>query len=137
MLRSRRTLGASYSGIPYRKEGGCLVPVEQPFFQESDLTIPLFDEDGAPLLFDTYGVPVTEPRPRLRDCRCEVPCLGFTCISSHHRGPRAAPWCCGGEDDDLPPQEPDDERDAGRCAACWVQRERNPRVARARRRVLN
>lgn len=57
---------------------------------------PEFDEDGYPLLFDSYDEPVEEPRERLRDCQCLIPRLGFKCISSHHRGSRATPWCSGG-----------------------------------------
>ena len=98
-----------------------------PLFQRAGRYIlPLFDEYGESLAEDSYGNSVTEPRPRLHGCRCAVPCLAFTCISSHHRGTRATPWCRGGSDDDLPPQEPGDKRDVGRCDECDL-RKRRPR----------
>ncbi len=49
-------------------------------------------------VLDAYRNPVTKTRLRLRGCRCAVPCEAFTCGSSHHRGPRATPWCRGGDD---------------------------------------
>lgn len=57
-------------------------------------------------LVDSYGQQVTGPRPRLRGCRCTVPCLGFRCRSRHHKGVRKSPWCVGGSDSES-------------CADCW------------------
>lgn len=93
--------------------------------------LPLFDKAGAPLVEDSYGNALDEPRPRLRGCRCAVPCLAFTCVSSHHRGARATPWCRGG-DDELPPREPGDDRDVGRCDECDLKWQKNQRAAKRR-----
>lgn len=113
---------------------------------------PEFNEKGEPTLVDIYQRPVTEPRRRLRGCRCGIPCLGFTCASSHHRGARATPWCKGCDDwADAEERLPPDERDAlnalkpaeraeilreivvERCDDCWCKVERT----RAARRVVH
>lgn len=78
-------------------------------------------KDPSDPILDAYLQPVTETRHRLRGCRCAVPCLGFTCASSHHRGPRATPWCKGGDD-------PHDAKVLGeapveRCDDCWAAHE--------------
>jgi hypothetical protein len=60
-------------------------------------------------------------------CTCSRPCAGrFRCASSHHRGPRETPWCCGGDDEDPGGRvskatgEP-----VERCDDCWCAVERS------------
>lgn len=95
---------------------------------------------------DVYGEPVTEDRPFLPGCRHPVPCLGFRCLSSHHRGSRIMPWCRGCDDVEelkhlLGPAEYErraflNEADIGWCDECWLKTMRsfvNKRVRDLRR----
>jgi len=63
---------------------------------------------------DFYGEYVIGRRPRLRGCRCDVPCLGFRCRSRLHKGSRKSPWCVGS--------------DGESCASCWWARQRGKTV---------
>jgi hypothetical protein len=80
-----------------------------------------------PSLVDLYGHVVTTLK-RGRGCRCKVPCQGrFTCMSSHHRGSRSTPYCCGCVD------EEESVTGVKVCDDCWCKRERNrERVAKRR-----
>lgn len=60
-------------------------------------------------VFDTYGEYVEGQRPRLKGCRCVVPCKSFRCRSRHHDGDRASPWCVGGSEEGFMES----------CASCW------------------
>lgn len=74
------------------------------------------------MILDAYGCPSRTDR-RHPLCRCPVPCAGrFDCMSAHHVGRRATPWCCGCGD------ALQDEVDL--CDECWCkQREIDVRGA--------
>lgn len=69
---------------------------------------------------------------RARGCRCAVPCPTFKCISSHHQGSRATPWCRGCDDgEELKALVGSryahivrNRLDLGWCDDCWVKRMR-------------
>lgn len=85
---------------------------------ESTRTHPYEDIHGSPAL-DSYGYVVRTLR-RGRGCRCKLPCQAyFLCMSSHHRGSRATPFCCGCADDE------EIETGTETCDICWSIRERN------------
>ena len=74
---------------------------------------------------DSYGYVVCSAR-RGTGCRCKEPCQAyFVCMSSHHRGPRETPFCCGCADDE------EIETGIEVCDRCWCTREKN----RAKRRA--
>jgi hypothetical protein len=84
---------------------------------------------------DIYNEPVVEDRLFLPGCKHPVPCLGFKCLSSHHRGSRITPWCRGCDDIEelkhlLGEAEYKrraflNEADIGWCDSCWLRTMRN------------
>lgn len=86
-----------------------------------------FEDRSRNMVSDLYGALVSTLR-RGRGCRCKMPCQDrFTCTSSHHRGSRSTPYCCGCADDE--------ELATGVevCDECWAKRERNRERTRRRR----